>query len=44
VVDLHRKWLRRISKGALRVKDLEIIAENLKKAGFSLGWVSAPDP
>jgi hypothetical protein len=25
------------------VKDWEIIADNLKKAGFSLGWVSALD-
>jgi len=27
----------------LRVKDWEIIADNLSKAGFSLGWVSALD-
>jgi len=26
-----------------RVKDWEIIADNLSKAGFSLGWVSALD-
>jgi len=25
------------------MKDWEIIADNLKKAGFSLGWVSAVD-
>jgi len=25
------------------VKDWEIIADNLKKAGFSVGWVSAID-
>ena len=27
----------------LRVKDWEIIADNLSKAGWSLGWVSALD-
>jgi len=27
----------------LRVKDWEIIADNLKKAGWSVGWVSALD-
>jgi hypothetical protein len=27
----------------VRVKDWEIIADNLKKAGLSLGWVSAVD-
>jgi hypothetical protein len=26
------------------VKDWKIIADNLSKAGFSLGWVSALDP
>jgi len=26
-----------------RMKDWEIIADNLSKAGFSLGWVSAID-
>jgi hypothetical protein len=26
-----------------RVKDWEIIADNLSKSGFSLGWVSALD-
>jgi len=25
------------------MKDWEIIADNLRKAGFSLGWVSAAD-
>jgi hypothetical protein len=27
----------------LRVKDWEIVADNLSKAGWSLGWVSALD-
>ena len=27
----------------VRVKDWEIIADNLSKAGFSVGWVSAID-
>lgn len=26
------------------MKDWEIVADNLSKAGFSLGWVSAVDP
>jgi hypothetical protein len=26
------------------MKDWEIIADNLSKAGWSLGWVSAVDP
>jgi hypothetical protein len=25
------------------MKDLEVVADNLKKAGWSLGWVSAID-
>jgi hypothetical protein len=28
---------------SITVKDWEIIADNLSKAGFSLGWVSAID-
>ena len=28
----------------MRVRYWEIIADNLSKAGFSLGWVSAVDP
>jgi len=35
-------WSAKAAESA-RVKYWEIIADNLSKAGFSLGWVSAPD-
>jgi len=40
--NLHHKWLRTISKAhAPGVKNWEIIADNLGKAGWSWGCVSA---
>jgi hypothetical protein len=35
--------VRKSSRESAAVKYWEIIADNLKKAGFSLGWVSALD-
>jgi hypothetical protein len=40
---LRRKWLRISTKDVGFVKYWEIIADNLSKAGWSLGWVSAMD-
>ena len=37
MADLYRKWQRRISDRTLhRVKDCDIIADNLSKAGLEL--------
>jgi len=43
LLEVTWRFKSRFEKAARPVKHWQIIADNLKKAGFSVGWVSAFD-